>query len=62
MQKPFSIGVDLGGTNLRVAVVSRGGEIMEKIKAPSSGNVVDNAISSIETLFSELSAMDSRKV
>src|SRR5277367_3706831 len=27
----FSIGVDLGGTNLRIAAISGGGEFLEKI-------------------------------
>lgn len=27
----FSIGVDLGGTNLRIAAVSRGGQLLEKV-------------------------------
>jgi glucokinase len=32
----FSIGVDLGGTNLRAAVLSEGGKILDQSKAPTS--------------------------
>ena len=31
----YSIGVDLGGTNLRAAAISRRGEIIEKISGPT---------------------------
>ncbi len=37
MKKPYSIGVDLGGTNLRVALVSRNWEAVRKVKEPSMG-------------------------
>ncbi|MBF0555031.1 MAG: ROK family protein [Nitrospirae bacterium] len=53
MSKPFSIGVDLGGTNLRVAVVSREGEIVERITVSSTGNVIESLTSAIERLFSD---------
>ncbi|WP_420267195.1 ROK family protein [Candidatus Magnetominusculus dajiuhuensis] len=53
MSKPFSIGVDLGGTNLRVAVVSREGEIVKRITVSSTGNVIDSLIAAIERLFSD---------
>ena len=32
MPKRFAIGIDIGGTNLRVALVSEEGEIVRKIK------------------------------
>jgi len=32
----YSIGVDLGGTNLRAAVIDRAGSILEKIAAPTN--------------------------
>jgi len=32
----YSIGVDLGGTNLRAAVIDRSGNILEKISAPTN--------------------------
>ncbi len=37
MTKPYAIGIDLGGTNLRVALVSREWEVVKKIKEPSTG-------------------------
>jgi glucokinase len=36
MTRKSAIGIDLGGTNLRVALVSEEGEIIRKIKRPSS--------------------------
>ena len=36
-KKPYAIGVDLGGTNLRVALVSRDWQVVKKIKEPSAG-------------------------
>ncbi|MBF0593051.1 MAG: ROK family protein [Nitrospirae bacterium] len=53
MDKPYSIGVDLGGTNLRVAVVARDGRIVEKIKISTCAEVIDHLIGSIERLFSD---------
>ncbi|MBF0517128.1 MAG: ROK family protein [Nitrospirae bacterium] len=53
MSKPFSIGVDLGGTNLRVAAVSREGEIVDRITVPSTGNVIESLTGAIERLFSD---------
>lgn len=51
----FSIGVDLGGTNLRAAAVDASGRMLEKIAATtdlSQGpeRVVDDIVSSIEQL------------
>jgi glucokinase len=45
MQKPYAIGIDLGGTNLRVAIVSRSGEIIAKQKLPS-GEKLDLVLTS----------------
>ncbi len=53
MAKPFSIGVDLGGTNLRAAVISREGNIIKKEKIPSSGDVLEGLIKSINNIFSK---------
>jgi glucokinase len=39
--KKFAIGIDLGGTNLRVALVSEEGEIVRKIRKPTSEQVID---------------------
>jgi glucokinase len=47
MKKHYAIGIDLGGTNLRVALVSDEGKILKKIKIPSSENVRDALLTSI---------------
>ena len=49
------IGVDLGGTNVRVAVVNEKGEILEELKRPSLSDqgpeiVLDNILAMIDTL------------
>jgi glucokinase len=48
MSKKYAIGIDLGGTNLRVALVSEEGEIAGKIKRSSSGQIFDSLVESIE--------------
>ncbi|TAN39752.1 MAG: ROK family protein [Nitrospirae bacterium] len=50
MNKKLSIGVDLGGTNLRVALVSEEGEIVRKIKKTSADNVFETLTASIAEL------------
>ncbi len=47
MSKKNAIGIDLGGTNLRVALVSEDGEIIRKIKRPSSDQIVASILESI---------------
>jgi glucokinase len=49
----FSIGVDLGGTNLRVAAVSREGKLLEKVNVPTRtalgpDRTIDEMCSAIE--------------
>jgi glucokinase len=53
MQKKYAIGIDLGGTNLRVALVSRGGEVLRKIKGPTSEELLDSLLKSAHDLFSD---------
>ncbi len=48
--KKYAIGIDLGGTNLRVALVSEDGEIARKLKKPSSEPVLDAVLSAIEEI------------
>ncbi len=48
--KKYAIGIDLGGTNLRVALVSEDGEIARKIKKPSSEPVLDAILSAIDEI------------
>ena len=49
-KKRDAIGIDLGGTNLRVALVSEDGVIVRKIKKPSSEQVVDSVLNAIEEI------------
>ncbi len=53
MSKKYAIGIDLGGTNLRVALVSEDGEIIRKIKRPSSEHVVDSILESVSEIGNE---------
>jgi glucokinase len=48
--KRYAIGIDLGGTNLRAALVSEDGEIARKIKIPSSEPVLDAILSAIDEI------------
>jgi glucokinase len=47
----YAIGVDLGGTSLRVALVSREGEIIQKVKVPSFDKIEESLVASIEKVF-----------
>jgi glucokinase len=47
-----SIGVDIGGTNLRAALVTSDGQILKKEKISSSGDVLSKLIDTIEILYS----------
>jgi len=51
--KKYAIGIDLGGTHLRIALVSEGGEIVQKIKMPSSENIEEILQGSIRELLTE---------
>jgi glucokinase len=51
MPKPYSIGVDLGGTNLRVALVTREGGVVKKIKEPSTGDVIESLKKAVKSLM-----------
>ena len=53
MQKKYAIGIDLGGTNLRVALVSREGEVVRRIKGPTSEELLDSLLKSAHDLFSD---------
>lgn len=48
MSKKYAIGIDIGGTNLRVALVSEEGEIARKIKKSSSEEIFGSLLESIE--------------
>ncbi len=53
MQKKYGIGIDLGGTNMRVALVSREGTVVKKVKEPVSGDLPGSLLNAIAGLFSD---------
>jgi glucokinase len=52
MSKKYAIGIDLGGTNLRAALVSDEGEIVRKVRKSSSEEVFGALLESIEEVRS----------
>ncbi len=48
--KEYAIGIDLGGTNLRVALVSEDGEIARKIKKPTTEDLLDAILSAVDEI------------
>jgi glucokinase len=55
----YAIGVDLGGTNLRAAAVSREGKMLNKVSGSTPGNagraaVIGDIVNAIQTLQAEL--------
>lgn len=53
MTEKYAIGVDLGGTNLRVALISREGEIGKRIKVPSVEKLEASLMNSIQGVFTD---------
>ncbi|MBA3060651.1 MAG: ROK family protein, partial [Nitrospirae bacterium] len=53
MPEKYVIGIDIGGTNLRVALISGRGEVIRKIKEPSRVNVLESLQRAVESLFSD---------
>lgn len=53
MQKQYAIGIDLGGTNLRVALVSEEGDVVKKTKVPSIEHLEESLFSSIAEVFTD---------
>jgi glucokinase len=53
MQKKYAIGIDIGGTNMRVGLVSEGGEVVRKIKEPTSDGLLDATFKALDSLFSK---------
>ena len=53
MQKNYAIGIDLGGTHMRVALVSREGTVIEKVKEPVSEDLIGSLLKAIAGLFSD---------
>lgn len=61
MPEKYVIGIDIGGTNLRAALISGRGEVIRKIKEPSRVNppdsrrvnVVESLQKAVGSLFSD---------
>jgi glucokinase len=53
MNRRLAIGIDLGGTNLRVALVTRDGEIIRKKTEPTFERVLDSLLRLSDSFFSE---------
>jgi glucokinase len=53
MTRKIAIGIDLGGTNLRAALVSRDGTVIKKKKEPTSEKVLDSLVAITGSFFSE---------
>jgi glucokinase len=53
LDKKYAIGIDLGGTNIRVGLVSATGEVEKKIKEPTSDSLLETIIKAVDSLFSD---------
>jgi glucokinase len=53
MQKKYAIGIDIGGTNMRVGLVSEDGEVVRKIKEPTSDELLDAIFKALDSLFGD---------
>lgn len=53
MLKDKAIGIDVGGTNLRAALVSADGAIIKKLKETTTGNVMNALKTAIESLMDD---------
>jgi len=53
MSKKYALGIDIGGTNLRVALISSEGEILKKAKESSGEDVLSSLQRMIESLFTD---------
>lgn len=53
MDNNYSIGIDLGGTNLRIALVSAEGKVIKKIRVPSGDKVVATLSDSIAQIIND---------
>lgn len=53
MPKGNAIGIDLGGSNLRVALISSDGSVVKKIKEPTSENIKDSLKRAVDSLVGE---------
>ncbi len=53
MLKKYAIGIDVGGTNLRAALISNEGEVIKKVKEPSGENVLESLQRIIGGLYTD---------
>jgi glucokinase len=53
MQKKYAIGIDIGGTNMRLGLVSEDGEVVKKIKEPTSDGIMDDVCRAVDSIFSD---------
>ncbi|MCE5195400.1 MAG: ROK family protein [Nitrospiraceae bacterium] len=53
MSKKYAIGIDIGGTNLRAALVSAKGEAVEKAKESSGGDILETLQKIIQPLINK---------
>lgn len=53
MSRSYAIGIDLGGSNLRVALATRDGEVIERVKEPTSQDILNSIFRLTEPFFSE---------
>lgn len=47
----YSIGIDIGGTNLRIALISEEGKVIKKIKVPSGERILESLLDSIARII-----------
>jgi glucokinase len=50
MLKAYAIGIDIGGTNLRVALVGRDGNVVRKLVEPTTGDIMQTLRKTVEAL------------
>ncbi len=53
MGNTYAIGIDLGGTNVRIALVSPRGELLQKIKEATSEDLLETILAGTERLMSD---------
>ena len=53
MSNKKAIGIDIGGTNLRVALVSSSGEVLRKVKEPSTGDIMAAISRAVEGMIDD---------
>ncbi|MEW6571250.1 MAG: ROK family protein [Nitrospirota bacterium] len=51
--KRYAIGIDLGGTNIRVGLVSRDGETVTRVKEPSTEEVMNSILRALDDMFTD---------